>query len=297
MAVSRQIRIIGVASGLGAQDKACKDGPQAFQGSLVGRELTHHPRVDWVDTLYPPEGGSQSTVQRIAALSRSTADSVEDILRRGAFPLVIGGDHSVAIGTWSGVTRALDAPPGLLWIDAHLDSHTPATSYSGAVHGMPLAVLLGQGDKRLLDIGRRGAQVAAEHTVVFGARSYEPEERVFLERMGVRIYLAEEIGQRGFATCFAEALARVAGAPAGFGVTIDLDAVDPRLAPGVGSPEPDGLLSFDLLDAMRRVAGSPGLMALEIVEYNPDRDQHGATAALLADLVELMLDVPGEGRP
>jgi arginase len=154
---------------------------------------------------------------------------------------------------------------------------------------MPLACLLGRGDKRLLNLGRPGAQVSAAHTVVLGARSYEPEEFELLQRLGVRIIGDQEIEQRGFAACLDEALAIVAGAPAGFGVTLDLDAIDPHLAPGVGSPEPDGLVTYDVLTAMHWIAGQPGLKALEIAEYNPDRDRHGATAGLIAGLIRQIL--------
>ncbi len=284
-----RIRIIGAASGIGAQDKACADGPVAFHHSQAWHELQHHPLLDWGRTLFAPDGPGLSHTARIAELCRHLADEVALSLRDRHFPVVIGGDHSVAIGTWSGVARALGQAPGLLWIDAHLDSHTPETSYSGAIHGMPLACLLGRGDKRLLDIGLAGAQVSAAHTVVLGPRSYEPEEMAFLQRLGVRIIDSEEILQRGFPACLDDAMAIVAGAPAGFGVTLDLDAIDPRLAPGVGSPEPDGLLANDVLTAIHWIAGQPGFKALEIVEYNPDRDRHGSTADLISDLIGQVL--------
>ena len=284
-----RIRIIGAASGIGAQDKACADGPVAFHHSQAWHELEHHALVDWGRTLFVPDDDGASTVGRIAELCRHLADEVALTLGADEFPVVIGGDHSVAIGTWSGVARVLGEPLGLLWIDAHLDSHTPETSYSGAIHGMPLACLLGRGDKRLLNLGLTGPQVSAAHTVVLGARSYEPEEFELLQRLGVRIIGDEEIQQRGFATCLDEALAIVAGAPAGFGVTLDLDAINPQLAPGVGSPEPDGLITYDVLTAMHWLAGQPGLKALEIAEYNPDRDRHGATAGLMAGLIRQIL--------
>jgi arginase len=280
------MRIIGAASGLGAQDRACEDGPVAFHHSQAWHELAKHPQLDWGRTLYaPPERSGEAPVQRIAGFCRHLADEVALTLANQQFPVVIGGDHSVAIGTWSGLARHLAAPPGLLWIDAHLDSHTPETTYSGAIHGMPLACLLGRGDKRLLNIGLPGVQVSAAHTVVLGARSHEPEELEFLRLMNVRIIDSEEIARRGFAACLDEAMAVVAAAPAGFGVTLDLDAIDPRMAPGVGSPEPDGLRAADVLTALHWIAGMPGLKAVEIVEYNPDRDRHGSTAALLSDLI------------
>lgn len=291
--LSSRIRIIGAASGIGAQDKACQDGPVAFHHSQAWHELADHPLIDWGRTLFVPDGGDLSHTARIAELCRHLADEVAFTLRGNEFPLVIGGDHSVAIGTWSGVARVLGLPPGLLWIDAHLDSHTPETSYSGAIHGMPLACLLGRGDKRLLNIGLTGAQISPAHTVVLGPRSYEPEEMAFLQRLGVRIIDSEEILQRGFPACLDEAIGIVAGAPAGFGVTLDLDAIDPRLAPGVGSPEPDGLLANDVLTAIHWIAGQPGFKALEIVEYNPDRDRHGSTAGLISDLIGQILPTQG----
>ena len=284
-----RLRIIGAASGIGAQDQACEDGPVAFHHSQAWHELEHHPLVDWGKTLFAPDGDGTSTAGRIAELCRDLANEVALTLRADEFPVVIGGDHSVAIGTWSGVARVLGEPFGLLWIDAHLDSHTPETSYSGAIHGMPLACLLGRGDKRLLNIGLNGTQLSAAHTVVLGPRSYEPEEIEFLQRMGVRIIDSEEVLRRGFAPCLEEAIAIVSSAPAGFGVTLDLDAIDPQLAPGVGSPEPDGLVARDVLAAVRLISSLTGLKALEIVEYNPDRDRHGTTAGLISDLIGQIL--------
>ena len=293
-----KIRIIGAASGLGAQDQGCADGPVAFHRSQAWHELEHQPRVEWGKTLFASDAAGLSELGRIAALCRRLADEVALARAANELPLVIGGDHSVAIGTWSGVARSIAAAPGLLWIDAHLDSHTPETSYSGAVHGMPLACLLGRGDKRLLNIGRSGRQVSAEHTVVLGPRSYEPEEMAFLRSMGVRIIDSEEILARGFAVCLDEAIGLVTRAPAGFGVTLDLDAIDPMLAPGVGSPEPDGLWDGDVLAAVRRLSAMPGLQAVEIAEYNPDRDWQGTTARLIADLIGAILTgVTGRDRP
>ncbi len=284
-----RLRIIGAASGVGAQDRHCEHGPIAFRRSQAWHELEHHPAIDWGETLFAPDRPGLSPVARIADLCRRLADEVAEACAAKEFPLVLGGDHSVAIGTWSGVARSLGEPLGLLWIDAHMDSHTPETSHSGAIHGMPLACLLGRGDKRLLRFGLPGQQVLPAHTVVLGARSYEPEEAEFLARLGVRVIGAEEIRQRGFAAAFAEALAIVTGAPAGFGITLDLDALDPHIAPGVGSPEPDGLAGSDTVRALHRAAEHPGLRALEIVEYNPDRDRDGRTAGLITALIAAIL--------
>ncbi|OYY94577.1 MAG: arginase [Hydrogenophilales bacterium 28-61-23] len=288
--MKRSIRIIGVASGLGAQDEGCEDGPVAFHHSQVWHELARHPDVDWGRTLFPSDNQSHTPATRIAELCRHLADEVDQALNAGEFPVVLGGDHSIAAGTWSGVARHAGAPIGLLWIDAHLDSHTLETSYSGAIHGMPLAFLLGRGDKRLLELGLPGGQLVPAHSVVFGARSFEPEEVEFLAGMRVRVIGRGEIEQRGFQAAFEEALAIVAGAPMGFGVSFDLDALDPATAPGVGSPEPYGLAANDVLNGLHRLVRTPGLRCLEIVEYNPDRDRQGRTARLIGDLIGVLVE-------
>ncbi len=283
--MERTIRLIGAASGLGARDAGCKDGPVAFHHSQAWHELARHPGVDWGRTLFASDDPGHTPAMRIAGLCRHLADEVEQALLAAEFPVVLGGDHSVAVGTWSGVARQVGAPIGLLWIDAHMDSHTLETSYSGAIHGMPLAFLLGRGDKRLLELGLPGGQVLPAHTVVFGARSFEPEEAAFLASMQVRVIGQAEIEQRGFQAAFEEAMAIVAGAPAGFGISLDLDALDPATAPGVGTPEPHGLEAREVLNGLHRLAHEPGLRGLEIVEYNPDRDRHGLTARLIGALI------------
>ena len=289
MSEGRRFRVIGAASGVGAQDQGCAAGPLAFHRSHAWQVMSGRAHVHWGETLFAPQ--EASPIQRIASVCRRLADVVATTLDAGDFPLVLGGDHSVAIGTWSGVARHLGTPPGLLWIDAHLDSHTPASSYSGAVHGMPLACLLGQGDKRLLHLGVPGRQIDPGRSVVFGARSFEPEECQLLQRLGVRVIAAGELERDGFSACLDRALAIVTAGGGPFGVSLDLDAIDPQLAPGVGSPEPDGLSAEDVRTALRWIAGLPGFTALEIVEYNPDRDRFASTANLLAALLASVIEV------
>ena len=291
------VRIIGAASGLGALERGCEDGPGAFRRSPAGRALARHPLIAWGRTLLAPDTAGGASVARIADVCRRLADAVGETLTEEAFPLVIGGDHSIAIGTWSGVARFAGAPVGLLWIDAHLDSHTPETTHSGAIHGMPLACLLGRGDQRLLDMGLRGAQLDPRHTVVLGPRSWEPEEAALLAHMGVRVICRDEIGERGLADCLAEAAAIMTAAPRGFGITIDLDAFDPAAAPGVGSPEPGGLRACELRGGLQRLAVIPGLRALELAEYNPNRDRNGLTAKLIRNLIEDMLPQLARASP
>jgi len=216
----------------------------------------------------------------VRALGERLAAEVERVLQAGNFPLVVGGDHSCAIGTWSGVHRALAdrGPIGLIWIDAHMDSHTFATTPSGQIHGMPLAALLGHGDATLTGIEGIEAKLLPEHVCLIGVRSYEAGEAALLHGLGVRVFEMDEVRRRGLAEVFEEALTIVRQGTAGFGVSVDLDALDPEEEPGVGTPVPGGLRRAELADALSRLRGDRAFVAMEIVEYNPRRDRGHATA-------------------
>jgi arginase len=202
------------------------------------------------------------------------AKVVAEHITAGHKPLVIGGDHSVALGTWSGVVDALQAYGqfGLLWVDAHMDAHTPITcgqgKWGGHFHGMPVAHLLGHGDHALCNLAAPRAKIAPQYLVLFGVRSYEPAEAALLTSLGVRVFTSHEIAQRGVEPCLAEALGIVRRAPKGWGLSFDYDALDPHDMPYVGTPEPDGL-SFE---AWRQAARSLGAqiqtaVAMEWVEW------------------------------
>lgn len=284
------IRLIGVASGLGAQDPGCGKGPWAVKHSHWMARL--ESAVEWSDLIYPKDGLDRW--RTFADLLERLRDEVADALAAGEFPVVLGGDHSCAIGTWSGVGRGLattgsDGPFGLLWIDAHMDSHIPETSLSHALHGMPIATLLGLGAHELRALLAGRPVLHPDYLCLLGIRSYEEAEAALLQRLGARVIFQDEVRARGLGPCMAEALERVGRAPAGFGVSLDLDAVDPGEAPGVGSPEPDGLGVDALLGSLAEVFGAPGLRALEIAEYNPEHDTGQRTLRLIVELLEHLL--------
>jgi ornithine--oxo-acid transaminase len=287
----RTIRIIGVASGHGARDSRCESGPQALRAAnLVSRLQTRGFRAAWADTLHP---GARSAADRLKAVHdvcKRLAQHTEAVVRHGDFPVVLGGDHSCAVGTWKGVIRALEprGPLGLIWIDAHMDAHTPQTTPSGMLHGMPLACLLGIGDPLLTGLAGE-ARLQPQHVCLIGVRSFETAEAALLRKLGVRVFFMHEIARRGLDAVLREALAIVQNGTAGFGVTVDLDAVDPRDAPGVGTPSAGGVRARELLAALTRFAGEPGLIGAEIVEYNPCRDRDAATAGLVTDMVDALL--------
>lgn len=276
---SRKIIVIGAASGAGAPDAATAEGPDALRHYRVFHD-TPLQHVEWDAVLRVPCEAQDTPLHAVRALGERLAAEVERILQTGNFPLVVGGDHSCAIGTWSGVHRVLAdrGPLGLIWIDAHMDSHTFATTPSGQIHGMPLAVLLGHGEAALTSIDGAEAKLLPEHVCLIGVRSYEAGEAALLHRLGVRVFEMDEVRRRGLATVFDEALAIVRQGTAGFGVSVDLDALDPEEEPGVGTPVPGGLRRAELAAVLSRLRGDPGFVAMEIVEYNPRRDRGHATA-------------------
>lgn len=290
--LARRVAVIGVASGYGAGDPACQDGSEVIRAL---RFLSDLEAVDaglhWDEPIrlaLPHPADALDAVENIAV---QLADRVGQHLEQGDFPLVIGGDHSCAIGTWSGVKRALGASArlGLIWIDAHMDSHTMATSATRHIHGMPLASLLGRGDPRLAAVAGAGAKLLPEDVCLIGVRSFEADEVILLRQLGVRVYFMHEVRRRGLSEVFAEALCRVAAQTRGYGISIDLDALDPAQGPGVGTPVPGGLLRAEMTDALALAQGDERLLAVEIVEYNPYRDEHFVTARAVHDLCRSLI--------
>jgi arginase len=282
----RTLMVIGAASGAGAPDPACGEGPATLRRYHVFHD-TPLQHVKWDAILRVPRTQQDTPLHAVASLSATLANEVETVLHAGHFPLVVGGDHSCAIGTWSGVHRALAerGPIGLIWIDAHMDSHTFATTPSGQIHGMPLACLLGHGEAVLTAIDGAEAKLHPEHVCLIGVRSFEAGEAALLQRLGVRVFDMDEIRRRGLTEVFDEALAIVRHGTVGFGVSVDLDALDPEEEPGVGTPVPGGLHRAELADALSKLRGDPAFVAMEIVEYNPRRDRAHATADAVGALV------------
>ena len=240
--------------------------------------------ADWHATLRPDS--NRDAVSGVRALAEQLARRAGDIVKRGQTALVLGGDHSCAIGSWKGIAGALArrGPLGLIWIDAHLDSHTPETTPSGRLHGMPLACLLGYGDARLTSVAG-GVRLDPRRLCVVGTRSFEPSEEALLRSLGVRIFFMCDVVRRGLAAVMSDALAIARGAPAGYGVSVDLDVLDPRDAPGVGSPVPDGIRVLELRRQLARLADDTALVAMEIAEYNPVFDRGNVTALAVRGLI------------
>lgn len=288
---AKPVGILGAASAIGACDKGCRLGPDSLRAvDLAGTLRARGVAARWDDVVRRPESERLAHDHlHLRDFCRDLASAVGAVLRRGLRPVVVGGDHSCAIATWGAVRQTLPGPLGLVWIDAHMDSHTPETSPSGALHGMPLAVLLGHGAPELTDLDPAGPKVFPQHVCLLGVRSFEPAEAALLERLGVRVITMQELRRRGLAACLDEAIAIAGRGTAVTGFSLDLDALDPADAPGVGTPVPGGLRARELVAALTGIAGRMDPIAIEIAELNPLRDRDGKTTALVVEILAAAL--------
>jgi arginase len=288
MIKSIEIPTFGYASGLGAENPDCYRGPKSFQQSISLTPLANRLQWHWLHTVQDVRG--LAAMPHIAKACKQLALQVYTSVQQKKFFLTLGGDHSCAIGTWSGAAAAI-APQslGLIWIDAHLDSHTPETSHTKNIHGMPLATLLGHGDHLLTQILLSSPKLQPENVCVIGARNYEVEEQKLLETLNVRIFHMEEIKQRSLETVFQEALILVKKNTQAYGISIDLDAIDPSETPGVGTPEPDGIHSQSLCACLSRITNDSAFIGAEIVEFNPTLDREQKTEKVIQQLLAATL--------
>ncbi|MEE4240242.1 MAG: arginase [Desulfopila sp.] len=203
-------------------------------------------------------------------------------MERGEIPLFLGGDHSAAIGTIGGVTH--QKPCGLIWVDAHGDFNTPDTSASENIHGMALAVLLGQGSQQLVDVGRPGAKVAPENVVMIGVRDLDPEEKKLLAQSGCTVYTMRDVDELGMHEILRRTLAKFASL-ATIHLSLDMDAIDPQEAPGVGTPSHGGLTYREAQLIMETLCDSGKLQSVDVMEVNPILDIKNKTAQVAVSLL------------
>lgn len=280
------VHLIGAASGLGAQLQKCADGPEFLY-------KTQFSDLFW-DFVFPKKEKNQASSSLIHDFNLRLADRVAACMRSQKFPIVIGGDHSIAVGTWNGVSSALDhVPLGLIWIDSHMDSHTPETTPSNAIHGMPLAGLLGFGPKFLSAPKGISPILLPENICLIGVRSFEEEEAALLQKLGVRIFFMDEVKRKGLDQVVVEALNLVTKKTKAFGISLDLDVIDPSEAPGVGSPEEGGILVKELLSVLPKICTHPHLAAFELVEYNPYQDVDSKTACICKEILSIVMQSLG----
>jgi len=281
--MKKPLNLFGVASCCGAQDTRCSLAPDHLKSMDLEACLSNE-QVDthWQKIIRPIANANGTALNTVAQVCQELAREVSQSVRNQQPFVVFGGDHSMAIGTWSGVAKALGKTQtlGLIWIDAHMDSHLPETSPSGALHGRPLACLLGHGESALTQVASPAIALLPKNVCLIGVRSFESAEVVLLQLLGVRIFYMDEIRRKGLTAVMQQAIAHVTKTTDKMGITIDLDAIDPTEAPGVGSPAADGIGGQALLQALTLLKHHPKLVGAEIAELNPELDQNNKTADL-----------------
>lgn len=286
--MKRQYHIIGACSCWGAQIRACERGPEDLvEGLVFERLLKNGISIQEVEMLFPSKLARNENIPLEKALplirdfNLQLYQAVRKAIKKGSFPVVIGGDHSIAIGTWN----AFEAPFGLLWIDAHLDSHTQMTTPSGAYHGMPVAALLGHGLPEMAHLVKKQPVIQPHNLAFIGARSFEEGEAALLKDLNVKIYFMDEVNERGLKTIIPEAIAHVMKGVKHFGVSLDLDAFSIEEAPGVGSPEEGGIRKKEILPLLSQIGKDQRLIGFELVEFNPERDVEHRTRELAFEVL------------
>lgn len=292
----RQIRVLGVPLDLGASRRGVDMGPSAMRVAglearleALGHEVGDGGNIQ-VEIAETQARGSRNAryLDEIAKTCTHAAEAVAQAMEEGLTPLLLGGDHSLAAGSVSGVAefyRRRSEQIGLLWFDAHSDINTPETSPSGNVHGMPLAALLGLGPEPLASIFGAWPKLRPENVALIGVRDIDATERENIRRAGLKhVYTMREIDERGMRAVVEEALRAVTEGTAGYHLSLDMDWIDPEDAPGVGTPVRGGATYREAHLAMEIVADHPGLASFEIVEVNPILDEHNRTAELAVEL-------------
>jgi arginase len=298
----QKIRIIGVPMDLGQNRRGVDMGPSALRvADLQGRLRGLGHTVEDAGNIAVRQAEEQhhgaehaKYLNEIAETCRNLAGITEQTLKEGFLPIVLGGDHSIAVGSFSGVSnffRKQGKKVGYLWLDAHGDMNTPETSPSGNVHGMPLAAIIGYGAPELVELLGYKPKAEPRNVALVGVRDLDATERRLVKESGVHVFTMRDIDERGLREVMTEALRAAMDDTAGVAVSLDMDFVDPIDAPGVGTPVRGGITYRESHLAMEMIADSRALVSLEVVEINPVIDVHNMTALLG---VEMMLSALGQ---
>jgi arginase len=284
------LQTLGVASCLGGPMRLCGYAAEMLRDEFV-RQKPEQKRLQlqW-HMLYPEKYGSRE--EKLARLNKSISRFTQYWTEENQPFLLIGGDHSCALGTWGGVLNGLKQPGkfGLIWLDAHMDAHTFDTSPSGNIHGMPLAALLGRGDKKLAAMYPGSDFIQPENLILIGVRSYENKEYDLLKQATVEIVFASQIN--GLVQTLIQAIDKLSLSCQTIGISIDLDFIDPEDAPGVETPAPGGIKARELIEALSLINRHPKVCGLEISEFNPEKDFKNKTLHLMKAIIEAFYGEP-----
>jgi arginase len=286
------VTVIGAPMDLGAGRRGVDMGPSAIRHAGLHDMLRRlgHDVTDGGDVFSPVVESLEIRdprlryVDEIVASCLSLAARVEETARAGQLPVVLGGDHSVALGTLAGLCRVASRV-GVIYVDAHGDFNTPETSPSGNIHGMPLAAALGFGDRRLTGLGPRVPMLRREDVVLVGVRDVDPDEARLIKEHGPLTYTLRDVDERGMKSVVEQCLAAISRDTDWLHVSFDMDAVDPGQAPGTGTPVEGGLTMREAHLAMELLADSGRVRSVEICETNPILDQGNRTGMLAARLI------------
>jgi len=292
----KPISFLGVPLGYGASMAGVDMGPAALRVAGLNQRINSlgyrvrdlgDLRLERPQVIPQPQD-KLKYVNEIRSACEQLARSVEEIMNAGEFPIVLGGDHSIAIGSFSGISayyRKRNETLGLVYFDAHADMNTPETTPSGNIHGMPLAALLGYGVPELTNVHGFSPKVDPQHVVHIGARDIDPGERELIHKLGIRFITMRDIDERGMSACIDEAIHIASAANAGYSVTFDVDVLDPGDAPGSGTLVRGGLTYREAHLAMEKIAEAGGMRSLEVVEINTALDVNNKTAELGVELI------------
>jgi len=291
-----KISIVGVPMDLGADRRGVDMGPSALRYADLNKNLQglgyDVKDLGDMDVIIPEThhfGDPKAKyLKEIAEACGRLANMVLEIHEEGSTPLVLGGDHSIAVGTVSGMAESFrrhGKKLGLMWFDAHADFNTPEISPSGNVHGMPMASIMGYGPVELTRIFGFAPKIQPEHAVMIGIREVDPEERLMVKKSGVRVFTMKEIDRRGIGSVMDEALSIVTKGADGYAVTLDADFLDPDESPGVATPVRGGANYREAHLAMEMVADSTKMVSFEITEINPILDAQNKTAHFGMELI------------
>jgi arginase len=289
--MSRQISLIGVPMDFGQDLRGVDMGPAAvrYTGLITRlRELGHTVRdrgdvpIPIRDEAVPGPLAGNTYVEEISRICNAVYTLGRRVMEEKDFPLFVGGDHSIAVGTVAAAGADGEAI-GLIWLDAHGDFNTPDTSPSGNIHGMPLAILMGEGHPDLVNVGRSGPKVLPENVVMIGLRDIDPVEKKRLKTSGVTVFTMRDIDEQGISTVANKAVMKFAHMKR-IHLTVDMDALDPVEAPGVGTPVPGGITYREAHLLMEILADSKKVGSMDLVEINPILDVANKTAKLAVEL-------------
>lgn len=280
------VAIVGAPVDLGADRRGVDMGPSAirYAGLEAGLRGIGHAVKDFGNIPAPvPESTDTGApdlkyLEPILQMAQELAERVSAMMEDGAFPLVLGGDHSVSLGSVAGVARHRRI--GVIWLDAHGDFNIPSTSPSGNIHGMVLSALAGKGDERLVGLGGAQPKVEPQNMALVGVRELDPGERSLLRTCGVHVFTMHDVDRMGLVNVMDLAVERASAGAEGLHLSLDLDVVDPLQAPGVGTPVPGGLSFRETHLAMEILSASNRLCSMDVVEVNPILDRQNETAAL-----------------